>query len=1093
MLPICRPSPLSLVLALQAAIASPAFAASFSIDTSSTEGQTLNAGESGSIASGGTLSVADNTVAVAVRGGTSTLVNAGELRQTGSARAIDANNGNPLFTLHNRAGATIDAVGNVAIRLNRTGGQYLIDNQGTISQSGQTIGGERAIKADGEYTSTGNQIINGAQNNRDAVISSVGNDALRLGSNFTLTNYGRIFSTGTVNTSCPGYISSQCSNDYSAADGVAIENQRANVAIINHGSIEGPRHGIDGGAPLSAEADANLFGLQRLVIRSATGAGVTFDRIANGVTTENVQIANPVIINQADGTVIGRNGSGIGLDGHGVVFNYGLVSGRYAGAGNIYDHEGLGVTIANGDGDGVDIDGIAYIENHGRIEGLGAGGLDSGGRPNGGDGIAAGGGTIRNLAGASIFGQSAGILIDDGANGSEHPSGRGTLGDKAANGGVAYIVNAGDITGADKVGVGLVGRYDDVLINEASGVIRGGLQTVRVDELNSATAAAAVQMGAGNDTLVNAGLIEGRNGLAVDLGDGDDNLTLRSTARFIGVVDGGAGTDSVTLDDAAGGSFANSRNFENLDVRSGAWRLDSDDFSASTRIYSGASLLNLGTLQGDVRVDSGATFGGGRVGGNLGLASGSTLALAVSPGGTSNALQVGGTVALNGARLRIDALAGDYPLQSRYQVLQAKGAITGTFADFSSSLAFLTPTLHYTDHSVDVNLTRNDRRFADLARNANGRGAAGALQSQGGGTLYNAVLSSSSDQAASAFDQLSASSNASLMTASLAGSAQVGNSMLGAMQQTSGSANLQASLLRDDAPLLASSGVPRQARNLNSPGAEGRLWLQGIGSHGKLDGSNGADDLTQDTRGAVLGADWAVDSAWRVGVLGGYAGTDVDAGRGASSDINSLHLGVYALRQSGALALRLGAAYSRHDNSSKRQVDFAGFSDRLRGDYHANSQQAFAELGYQLASGRLLAEPFAAIGYQRYSHQSYDEKGGAAALHVDSHEQDNLNSTLGLRVAHLGTLGNGMSLTPRASLGWRHTYGELGSQARQSFLSGGNAFSVEGTTLDRDTLLADAGLDLGISSAQSLGLGYNGEYGSRTQNHALVAQWQLRF
>lgn len=1018
--------------------------------------------------------------------------NAGTIAHTGTQRAIDANANGQTLTISNERTGVISSSGAQTIRLNKEDGHYVIDNQGTIEQVGAAIGGERAIKADLDYTSEHNQIINGAVDNRTAVISSTGNDALRLGSNFTLTNYGHIFSTGLVNTSCPDYMAASvgCGADVSAADGVAIENERGNVAILNHGTITGPRHGIDGGDPLAFAADSNLIGLERLIVRSADGNGVTFDKVVDGVTTENVQILNPVIINYTGGEIRGKNGSGVGIDGHGVVINHGLISGNYAGAGNVYDHEGAGLTQDNGDGDGVDIDGIAYIENHGRIEGTGAGGLDSGGHPNGADGIAAGGGTLINHAGASIFGQAKGILIDDGAAGSAVASGRGT---SDAQGGVVRIDNAGSIIGADEAAIGLVGDFDDVLINHAGGSIRGGLDTTRVDEANSTTAAAAVQMGGGNDSLINAGLIEGLNGLAVDLGDGDDSLTVLSTARFIGSVDGGAGIDKLVLDDAAGGRFGNSLNFENLDVRSGTWSLDSDDFSASTRIYSGASLLNLGTLQGDVQVDNGATFSGGVVGGNLNLASGSTLALTVSPAGASNTLSVGGDVALNGANLRIDALAGDYPLQSSYQVLQANGAITGTFADFSSNLAFLTPTLQYAAHNVDLTLARNDRSFADLARNTNGRGAARALESQGNGTLYNAVLTSSNGTAANAIDQLAASSNASLMAASLAGNAQVASSMLGAMQQLGGTDNLQASLLHDAAPLLAASGVPNEARTLNDPRAEGRLWLQGLGSHGKLDGRQGGHDLTQDTHGAVLGADWALNPTWRIGVLGGYARTDVDAGPGISSDIDSLHLGVYALRQSGPFVLRLGAAYSRHDNSGTRRVDFAGFSDRLRSDYNADSQQVFAELGYQMTSGRLLAEPFAGLGYQRYSHESYDEKGGAAALHVDSQKQDNLSSTLGLRLAHLGTLDNGMSLTPRVSLGWRHTYGDLDSQARQSFLSGGSAFNVEGSALDRDSLLAEAGLDLGISNGQSLGLGYSGEYGSRTQNHALVAQWQLRF
>lgn len=1050
---------------------------------------TLN--NSGSISS---TSASESTLHLNAPNGSYVIDNSGTISHSGANRAIDANADGQSLRITNQKGAVISSSGAQAIRLNKASGSYIIDNQGTIEQTGPDIDGERAIKADLDYSTTGNQIINGSLNNRDAVISSTGNDALRLGSNFTLSNYGKIFSTGKVNTSCPDYMSTCTEDEPSAADGVAIDDGRSNVVILNHGSIEGPRHGIDGGAPLAIDADNNLLGLQRLIITSADGNGVTFERIGiDGSVNQNVNILNPVVINYAGGTITGNNGSGVGLDGHGVVFNYGTISGHYAGEDNVYDHRNEGVTSSNGDGDGVDIDGIAYIENHGRIEGTGAGGFDSGERPNGGDGIAAGGGTIRNMAGASIFGQSAGILIDDGANGSEHPSGRGTLGDKATNGDVMNIYNAGSIIGADKIAIGLVGDYDDVLFNDASGLIRGGLDSVRVDQLGSTTAAAAVQMGGGSDTLVNAGTIEGLNGLAVDMGDGDDKLTVLSGARFIGSVDGGAGIDNLVLDGAAGGSFGNSLNFENLDVRNGAWSIDSDDFGAQTRVHSGASLLNLGTLRGDVQVDAGATFSGGSIGGNLNLQSGSTLALQLGASGVNNPLSVGGDVFLTGANLHISGLSASTPLSSSYQVLLAGGAIDGTFANVSSDLAFLTPNVSIGANSVDMTLERNERSFAELAAGNNGRGAAQALQSQGSGALHNAILFSNGQQLGSAFEQLSASSNASMMSASLNGSALVGGAMLGAMQQIGGSNNLQASLLREDGPQLAAAGVPSDARNLNDPRAEGRLWLQGLGSHGKLDGSNGARDLSQDTRGAVLGADWALDASWRLGVLGGYARTDVDAGPSASNDIDSLHVGVYALRQSGPLALRLGAAYSRHDNSGKRQVQFAGFSDRLRADYDADSQQAFAELGYQMASGRLLSEPFAAIGYQRYSHEAYSEKGGAAALRVDSQSQDNFSSTLGLRLAHLGTLDNGMSLTPRLSVGWRHTYGDIDSSARQAFLSGGNAFSVEGTALDRDSMLLEAGLDLGISATQSLGVSYSGEQGSKAQNHGLVLQWQSRF
>lgn len=1042
--PLLRPLPL--VLALQAAVASPAWAADFSIasGTSESTAKTLTSGDTGNIAANGSLNVNASSAAVSLTGisGSVTLSNAGTLANIGSGRAIDNDTSGVAITVNNNG--SITTVSSDALRLNKANSTLVLNNNGSILVTGSGTSGGQALDLRGASGTGAKVINNGSADNRNALIQSNNDDALRPGTNTTINNFGRILSSGTVNTKCPDYLAAACTGKPSAHDAIDA-GSRSGLEVNNWGSISGARHGIT--------ADTGL-----------------------------------TVTNRTGGEIIGRNGSGVGSDGTGTVTNYGTISGRYAGAGNVYDHLNDGsTTVNNGDGDGVDIDGVATIDNYGRIEGLGAGGFDSGGAPNGADGIAAGGGSIVNHTGAVIYGQSKGILIDDGASGTAVPSGRGT---STATAAAATISNAGTIEGSSKTAIGLVGNFADHLDNQAGGIIRGGAASVRVDELFSTTAAAAVQMGAGNDSLNNAGLIEGLNGLAVDMGSGDDQLTLRSSGRFNGLVVGGSGNDILRLDDAAGGSFGNSSGFELLQVLQGSWSLDSEDFSHGAEVLGG-SLRNLRRIAGDVQVASGAGFGGGRVGGDLSLASGSRLILDVAADGSHSSTSVSGRASIAGATLSVLAGAGSYPLQSRYSVLQADGGISGQFATVTSNLAFLTPELSYGVNQIELQLSRNDLTFADLAASGNGQSVAKAIEGSDSGALYRILLGSDFEQARRGLEQLAASSNASMASATQAGDAQVGASMLSAMQQMGGSGNLQASLLREDGPQLAASGVPREARGLNDPNAAGRLWLQGLGSHGKLDADSG--EIRQDSAGALLGADWALGSAWRLGVLGGYGRTDVDADHDAGNDIDSLHLGLYAQHQSGPLALRLGAAYSQHDNSAERRVDFSGFRDHLRADYDADSQQAFAELSYELAQGRLLAEPFAAIGYQRYSNESYNEKGGAAALHVEAQDQDNLSGSLGMRLAHLGTLDNGMSLTPRASLGWRHTFGELESSARQSFLTGGNAFSVEGAALDRNSLLVEVGVDLGLSAEQSLGLGYSGELGSDAQNHALIAHWQARF
>ena len=928
----------------------------------------------------------------------------------------------------------------VTLKGSTSGTGVVIDNSGSLISSGG-----RAIDSSGSASGQRNYSIF----NRSGAIIQGSNDALRIDTNFSsgtvlIDNSGTLRSTGSgqaidldavrsddVNISLTNRAGGLIRGEFS--DGIKTG---ANASILNYGEISSG----------DALTDDNKF--DGIDIDSASGVSVTnYGSISggrHGITTD----LGATLVNYGD--VTGRNGSGFGSDGNGTVINHGTITGAYSGL------------KPNGDGDGVDIDLIAHIENYGVIQGTGAGGVDKNGFANGSEGIALGGGYIFNAEGARVSGANNAVLVDDGSDGSGLAA--------------TTLINNGTIKGLDGFGVKFVGEFEDVVINN--------------------------------------GLISGSNGQALDLGGGNDRLTLGSASRFEGLVDGGSGYDRVTFDDQAGGSFGNSQNFEWLDVKSGSWTLTShNDFSDGGEIFSGARLINQGAISGSLTVDAGGVYAGGGSVGNLlvngtlqtgtqlgsatishdlTLGSGATLAYGVNADGSSAPVQVGGTAHLNGSTLAINASSGTYPWLSQYTVLNA-GAIDGTFTKVTSDYAFLTPTLNYSPTSVELTYARNDVAFADYASSANGTSAAiGLSQLKAGNALYNALLNTNTQTAGAAIEQLSGSSNASLSSATLGATSQVGSSMLAAMQSLGAGAGLRVASVASDTPALAATGLPPGVRNLNDPNAQGRLWLQGLGSYGRLDGAHGNSDLTQRTKGGVLGADWALTSDWRMGVLGGYSKTDVDS-TGMDGTVNSWHAGAYAIRQSGALALRLGAAYSGHNGDSKRSVMFNGFSDRPKGDYHASSQQAFAELGYALGNGRLNAEPFANLGYQRYERDSYSEKGGAAALHVDKQTQDNFNSTLGVRLAHLSQLENGISITPRLSAGWKHTYGDVSSSTRQAFVLGGSAFNVEGSALDRNSLVLEAGLDIGVSARQTLGVGYTGDIGSNSRNHGLLGQWQMSF
>lgn len=272
--------------------------------------------------------------------------------------------------------------------------------------------------------------------------------------------------------------------------------------------------------------------------------------------------------------------------------------------------------------------------------------------------------------------------------------------------------------------------------------------------------------------------------------------------------------------------------------------------------------------------------------------------------------------------------------------------------------------------------------------------------------------------------------------------------------------------------------------------ANGRVWLQALGHNGEMDRDN--DPLKYSTQGLLLGADWQWSRFWRVGVMGGNSVTGQESTE-LEGDLQSWHLGVYALRQAGPTSLRLGATHNNHKGSSARRVDLPGFTDRPEGRYDAFSQQGFAEMSYNLGRADVRIEPFASIGYQRYQRDSFTEKGGLAALKVRGQTEENFSNTFGLRLAKLNRLDNGMQLTPHLNAGWKHTYGEVHTETRQRLLIGGSDYSTFSAPLDRDKLMIDVGVDLKLSDRNTLGVGLSGEMGSDSRSHGLTGQWRMNF
>ncbi len=1106
---------LPLVLALQA-IYAPAHAANYTVGNGTTDttaktltkngSDTITVDAGGTLASGSAASIKtsqdnDNLSTV-------TINNAGTISQTSGLSAISINNKKVNLILNNALGGVITSSSSASktptILIGKGSDSFSIVNLGTISQTGPTPtnadnGKNYAINANGDYSTTGNTIVNGSVTNSSATISSSSSTAIKMGSNILLTNYGRIFTTSPVNTSCPDYLSACASGSPpKAADGISIDDGIKNAVVVNYGSITGARHGIDGGDPVAATPDNNLANAIQLTPHLTT-TGISFDATyADGSTRSNVTISNNVVINQAGGVITGNNGSGVGFDSHGVVFNYGTIVGNYAGSGRVYDVLGNGATTSNGDGDGVDIDGTAYIENWGSIRGTGAGGLDSTGQPNGADGVAAGGGTVINHAGAVIYGDAHGILIDDGNDWSKDASnplitynngnttGRGT---SSVNGSKAYIVNDGSIIGNKGVAVGLVGNYDDTLINNASGVITGGAQATLTGQGGSTTPGAAVQMGGGNDTLINYGRIEGKNGMAIDMGDGDDSLQLLG-GTVIGTINGGAGTDTLTTGGTQTFAAGVLSGFENFVVRDGVTRFNYDLGTVSNMTVNQGAVLQVngafGTsgnlaVNGVFQVADGTAVRSINVGGNFSLGSGATLQVGVAGPQADQIVTAGRATLANGATVQ-PVVKTYVPNSARWTILSAAGGVS---ADVSQLQVANTATLNYSLQLSGNDLILSAQRtssVSDVTGSPLGL-ALDALGNNSNNAQVQSLLASldalpTASAYRSAVRQLQPETNRASQQAAQVAMGSVFSAVSGRIDSA-----------RNDSQVASTSGMDGKRGSGISTGeaaARSRVWLQGLGAWGRRDARAGADGYNINAYGMAAGLETDLTAREVAGLTLGYtrAGTrGNDNASGNDVDVDAVNLGGYLGLDMGGWTLDGSLMVGGNHYSSKRAINFLG--QNVNGSYNGWQLGARVEAGLPFAisqtwSGRWLA----GLRLSHLANQGYTESGNAAlAQNVGATNANSVQPTLGVELNRVSDNGDRLQLRARYL---RELAGNPDVTA--SFVAGGPSFTTASAAPNRDAVQLGASYRFNAAHGSYGTLGYDAEIRDRALVHQLTAR-----
>ncbi|MGP0870223.1 autotransporter domain-containing protein [Serratia sp. CY81684] len=569
-------------------------------------------------------------------------------------------------------------------------------------------------------------------------------------------------------------------------------------------------------------------------------------------------------------------------------------------------------------------------------------------------------------------------------------------------------------------------------------------------------------------------------------------------------------------------------------------------YSSAASIKAGGTLGGNGTL-GQTEIQSGGHISPGD--GNIGTLTlkrylnfigESFYDVDIAGDGRSDQLLVAGKTTISDqAKVQVTALdpQTSYKTGQSYRILTSDGGIDGQFAAAVSKSAFLDVALKHSANAVDLTIAQKDTGgenpggenpggenpggenpggenpggenpggenpggenpggenpggenpgsgkpgiFQTVAESGNQWNTAGALSTlaQRGPSLalYNSLLLLSAPEAREAFNQLSGEVYPSMQSNLIAGSTQLFNVLNQRMLRLFDNDSLPVP------PLAMSLVQPAQAQNSG-------VWGQTFSSWGRNSGNGNVGKLDGNTTGFLLGADRKLaDHNVRIGGYFGYSRGDYDVdSRRSKADTDNYHLGLYAAGQQDAFSLRGALGYTWHKIEGKRNVDFSGFSDRLKSDYDANSLLAFTEAGYRFGQPEMNVEPFINLSYIRLHTDSFQESGGAAALSVRNETMNTFYSTLGVR----GVTELPKNVSLYGSLGWQHAYGDKNTSSRMAF-AGSDAFVTQGQAVDDNVMVGDIGVSVKLSRAATLDVGYQGQFGADTRVNSVNANLRWSF
>ena len=862
----------------------------------------------------------------------------------------------------------------------------------------------------------------------------------------------------------------------------------ANDTVVNNGGIQGVNNGgITNGTVL------NSSGSQQTVGNNGTSNGTiindgSWQWITNGGISETTTInagGEQVIFSGGTANLTTIKADGVQMVHGGAIAN--------------------GTTILAGGEQRVDVEGIVNnsIINGGKQELLGVsnnatvsnnGNQIVGFRALANDTILNSGGNQTILSG----GESRKTVINDG--GLQFIQGGGVANATTINaGGEQAIINAGVANGTiiNSDGVQTIesgGQANTTTINTGgeqfvntggitnNTLINGGRQVLFGSASGTVANAGEIYAGTGS-TLSGATLINGTATIGGDLITNTGTLIFTPstqntvTTEITGtgnLIKAGAGTLVLNNNHTYTGGTA---------VAGGRFIVGGEIADSNASISGDVNVLNSGILgghgqiAGSVTVENGGKISQGNSIGTLTVGDahfmgGSTFEVRINPDGSNDKLVASNSLGTGTVRIDSDSNlsllggAGKWNDSTSYNLIDTDGGVSGTFTQVNSNLAFLTPTVDYTNpNQVNLTMARNNTSFGGIGGTHNEKNTGTGIESLGpDDTIYKQIVGMSKEQANKAYNNLSGEIHASIKTALFENSRYARHAILEHLERST------------------TQTTPETGHN---------LWMNAWAHDGHLKDDNNAARLDNKGAGFIVGADVYKNETSTLGAALGYEQSDLKIGglRNSNADAEAIHLLVYGQTEIGPVELKAGAGYSWFKIDTKRHVAVGNLISQNTADYDAGLAQTFIEGSHTFKiNEQFHVTPYAGLLYQHMSTDDFSERGTNAQLHGHSSSDNSASTKLGVK----GQWDINAKSKLYANLGWQHRLSNHEPETVFNF-SRGNSYNIRGVQSNRDSALIGVGADFELKPNMLVTVGFDGQFGNRATDYGGKVGFTYKF